>query len=325
VEEKYGSSRRQERRERRSAEDREAEERRMEEWMQAPALMGGLRGQHRGSKLPTPEFNGTTDVTKFRRNFEEVARLSGWDDGEMALRLKLTLKGTASDYVQGETYQEIIHSLISRFEMTAEEARRALKALKLKSGQDVHGFADQVMKLVKLSEPGLGVGDIDDRATREFIDAIGDKHLTREFRMMGAIDFNDAVRRVQQYNSDMKSSSIRRFESEESIRQEERINAMEKVLIELAKGQQEEAAMAVREAAVLTAVERVTEALKKLAEAKPSVERPGEGYRPRPRIVCYLCGVAGYVSTACQRGNPAAQWKGQQKQRFGPGKALELQ
>jgi molybdopterin-binding protein len=143
----------------------------------------GPGGPPRASKLPTPEFDGKTDVTKFRRNFEEVARLSGWDGAETALRLKLALKGTASDYVQGETYNQLMHSLISRFEMTEEEARRALKALKLKSGQEVYAFADQVQKLVRLSEPGLNDREIDARATREFIDALSDKHLTREFRL----------------------------------------------------------------------------------------------------------------------------------------------
>ena len=82
---------REERRERRQAEERQAEERRMEEErvQAAPDLMRGrLGGQLRGSKLPTPEFDGKTDVTKFRRNFEEVARLSGWNEREMALRLQ---------------------------------------------------------------------------------------------------------------------------------------------------------------------------------------------------------------------------------------------
>ena len=124
----------------------------------------------------------------------------------------------------------------------------------------------------------------------------------------------------------MKSSSIRRFESEESVRQEERISAIEKLLIELAKGQHEkEAEMAVREAAVLKTLERVEEAIKKLSEAKPFVEKLGEGNRPRPNVVCYICGTAGHISAACRRGYAPAQWKGQKRPRIGPGKALGLQ
>jgi hypothetical protein len=119
------------RRERRQAEERRQDE---ERGQAAPDLMQGLGGNPTASKLPTPEFDGKTDITKFRRNFEEVAQLSGWTGGETALRLRLALRGMASDYVQGETYNELIHSLVGRFEMTTEEARRALKALKLRSG-----------------------------------------------------------------------------------------------------------------------------------------------------------------------------------------------
>jgi Sec-independent protein translocase protein TatA len=71
------------------------------------------------------------------------------------------------------------------------------------------------------------------------VDAIGDKLLTREFRLRAADGFADAVRRVQQYTSDMKNSAIRRLESEEVVNQENRMCAIEKMLQELADGQEE--------------------------------------------------------------------------------------
>jgi molybdopterin-binding protein len=255
----------------------------------------------RASRLPTPEFDGKTDVTRFRRTFEEVAEASEWDPAERALRLKLALRGTAADYVQGETYDELMLSLVNRFEMTAEEARRALKALRLKSGQDVYAFADEVMKLVRLSEPRLGAVALDHRATREFVDAIGDKHLTREFRFLEADNFADAVRRVQQFNSDMKNSTIRRLDSEEAVSQEKRMCAMEKILQELASGQNElKAEQVARETVLVKNIGEVfRETLRKHVEAKTPTKRPP--------VNCYNSGVVGHHLKFYKEGRPANQ------------------
>ena len=68
-----------------------------------------------------------------------------------------------------------------------------------------------VMKLVKMADPELEGEQLDDRATAELVDAIGDRFLTREFRLQGPINFADAIRRIQQYNADMKVNRIARF------------------------------------------------------------------------------------------------------------------
>lgn len=172
--------------------------------------LGGRRDVPRETKAP--DYDGTTDVMRFLRTFHEVAELNQWPDEVSALKLKLALKGTAADHLQGETYEEMIESLRNRFEMTPEEARRALKRQKMAPGQDVHVHADRIMKLVRLAEPALDDEQRDDRATQELVDSIGDRHLVREFRLQGAINFADAVRRIQQYNTDMKTTAMRRME-----------------------------------------------------------------------------------------------------------------
>ena len=54
------------------------------------------------------------------------------------------------------------------------------------------------MKLIRLSTLTIGMAARDERATQELLEAIGDKHMTRQFRLQGPIDFNDALTRVQQ-------------------------------------------------------------------------------------------------------------------------------
>ena len=62
-----------------------------------------------------------------------------------------------------------------------------------------------------MADPELEGEQLDDRATAELVDAIGDRFLTREFRLQGSINFADAIRRIQQYNADMKVNRIARF------------------------------------------------------------------------------------------------------------------
>ena len=177
------------------------------QWIEG--LLEALNGRRK--PIPAPKFDGTSDVRKFLQTFTEVAELNQWGEEERNLHLKLALQGTASECVQGDTADEIAQSLLTRFQLSQEEARRELRHLKLKQGQDIHKFGNMVMKLVKMADPELEGEQLDDRATAELVDAIGDRFLTREFRLQGPINFADAIRRIQQYNADMKVNRVARF------------------------------------------------------------------------------------------------------------------
>jgi hypothetical protein len=156
----------------------------------------------------------------------------------------------------------------------------------------------------------LGAASLDTRATREFVDAIGDKHLTREFRLQEADNFADAVRRVQQYNSDMRNSTIRRLDSEEAVKQEERLCTMEKVMQKLGNGQNElRAEQATREAVLLKSMKEVLEGiLKEQTDSKPPIDNTyRESYGSRP-FYCFSCGLPGHTARFCKRTKPASQF-----------------
>ena len=162
----------------------------------------------RRKPISAPTYDGMTDVRKFLQTFGEVAQQNAWDDDERTLHLKLALKGPAADCAHGDTAEEIAESLLTRYELTREEARRELRNLRLRAGQDIHLFGNLVMKLVRIAEPELEGDQLDDRATAELVDAIGERMLTREFRLRAPVNFADAIRRISQYNSDMRTARV---------------------------------------------------------------------------------------------------------------------
>ena len=90
-------------------------------WVQA--LVQELRRRRR--PLAAPSFDGTSDVRKFLETFNQI-------DLEKALYFKLALRGTTADCTHGETFEEMAESLLTRFELSKEEARKELKNLKLR-------------------------------------------------------------------------------------------------------------------------------------------------------------------------------------------------
>ena len=269
------------------------------EWLDAQ--INGLQGRRK--PISPPSYDGSTDVRKFLQTFGEVCETNGWDEDERALQLKLTLQGTALDCLQGDNIEGMVESLLNRFQLTREEARRELRNLKLSAGQDIHQFAAQVIKLVRMAEPELDVEQLDERATDELIDAIGDKLLTREFRLQGPINFADAVRRIQQYYSDMRVSKLNRFGV--TGEDEDRVTALEKRMDKL-------------EADVKQGFQKLDgdntdlkETVNKMAnDLAELVSKQGNATQKVPPTR-YLCKKVGHVARECRAGSrPSGTWGG---------------
>ena len=259
------------------------------EWLDE--LINGMNNRRKPVSCPT--FDGTTDVRKFLQMFAEVARANQWDEEDRTLHLKLALKGTAAECAQGETAEEVAEYLVNRFQLTREEARRELRNLKLRAGQDIHLFGNMVMKLVRMAEPDLEHEQLDERACAELIDAIGDRLLTREFRLQGPINFADALRRIQQYNSDMRVSKLHRLGVEQecenqSVEMENRVRKLEDDVKGLTEG-----------------VDKLQKGIKESVQANETklgeiLAKMDLGTQ-RSRPVCYNCNTPGHVARECRR------------------------
>ena len=270
-----------------------------------------LQGNVRRKPIPAPKFDGTSDVRKFLQTFAEVAEQNQWDDQERTLHLKLALQGTAAECVQGDTADELAESLVTRFQLSREEARRELRGLKLRSGQDIHKFGNLVMKLVKMAEPDLDGEQLDDKATTELVDAIGDRFLTREFRLQGPINFADAIRRIQQYNADMKVSKIHRLEMEEDGEEKMKLletklagqtKQMESLQSSLNGMQKSLEALLLRDSSATQITgQRCGICNRQNHQTKDCWERGVDARRNRKPLTCFICGKPDHLARRCPR------------------------
>lgn len=292
------------------------------------ALLDGLQNHenrrpdnNRGGNVKAPTYDGTTDVRKFLQTFNEVANHHDWTREQRALRMKLSLKSTAADCVQGDDYESMAESLLHRFECSMEQARSQLRSLKLRPGDDIHQFGNLVMKLVKVADPDLEDEALDDRATAELVDAIGDKTLTREFRLVRAVNFADAIRRIQQYQNDLGSSKLRRVETDQP--EDDGLKKLEFMMKEMmttltdAIGKVEE--KQTRQQNELDDLRKTQATTRNVRDSRPqSNYRNNNNYQPRPnyntppqrhsnnqlrnqQMTCFNCQRPGHLSRECRQ------------------------
>ena len=135
------------------------------------------------ANLKPPKFTGREDAREFLETFDTVRVANGWDNATAVLRLKLSLEGAAKAGVAGNTYQQVRESLLKKYELTQDEARSALRTLRLRSGDSVHELGENVQRLVTLAHPNLYGDQRTEEAILYMVDAVGDRYLKHEFRL----------------------------------------------------------------------------------------------------------------------------------------------
>ena len=90
--------------------------------------------------------------------FDSIKKNIRWTDQEATLNLRLALEDSVAERerVQGLTYEDMKKSLRTGYKLSVYEARQELRRMKLRKGENIHWYADHIMKMVKRGYPELG-------------------------------------------------------------------------------------------------------------------------------------------------------------------------
>lgn len=176
-------------------------------------LTEALRQTAGRSTVKAPYFDGKSDVRQFIDTFSEVKALNRWGDREAKLQLRMAVPYNVAESLTGDNCEEMLDSLLNRFALSSEEARRELRASRPRRGENIYDYGNHVLKMVKLAYPQLNEEQHKDTAIAELLDSIGDWVLRREFRQQPPVDYPDALRRIHEYNADRGRSESRSIRS----------------------------------------------------------------------------------------------------------------
>lgn len=205
----------------------------MEKQVQAQLQVADTARQDRRLMQPAI-FDGSSDVRQYLEDFDALVQHNRWNDNEATLQLRLALRGHAKDSASGDTYQELKESLLTRFEPTEEEARRELRHLTLRTGENIYTFGDHLQRMISLAYPNLDRAQQQEMAINELIEAIGDRTLGREFTLVRPQNFREALQRAHEFNQYMKGSRRSQIKTV-SIEEPEEINKLKQTVSSLDK------------------------------------------------------------------------------------------
>lgn len=281
-------------------------------------LARALRQPNRREVKP-PTYDGKSDVRKFLDLFQNVVDVNRWNDDTAALNFQLALTGTARECLHGNTYDELRESLQHRYQTTQEEARRELRNLRWRTGEDVFQFGDHVKKLVRLAHPDMDDEQRNQLVVAELVEAAGDKMLRREFRLQPTDDVAEAMTRIKDYHSDMgkdRKVTLRPLAAEEMAEDEKELV---KLVKRLSKVETDTTLLSTEMKDLKEKLlSQQSQILKKLEErtTQPRWQSDRNG-RPRSKE-CYNCGGNGHFARDCpsqkkQTSKPTAEKSGNDK------------
>lgn len=251
-----------------------------------------LRPRH---QVKPRKFDGKRDVRKFLTTFEEARDVNNWNAQQTAIELKLALDDRVSESVQGQTYAELREFLLNRYELTEDDAYTELKSLRLRKGDNIFEYGDRLLKLIRVTNPGLNAHQQEVIAIRELRESVGDWRLKHDWRSTPPENFAEALRKVQQFNSDKgERTSIHKITA--LTDDESEVTKVETDVVKL------KADMAALKTEVTDMQKLVTASQKEIMTAigqigqQPAAAQPGPSRESRS---CYHCNKVGHLARDC--------------------------
>ena len=241
----------------------------------------------------TSKFDGRQDVRKFLDTFEAVCVANEWNDEQAVLQLRLALEGRIAETLQGVTFEEVRNFLLQRYHLTEDQARRELKSISLKRGENIYDYGDRVLCLVKLAHPHLPVVVQEDMAVKDLLDSVGDWYLRREFRTAPPESFTDGLQRIHEYNCDREEKVSLRYVDTGFEQDQKRDTEVKQLQAEVSSLKLK---MSTLETEVSKGHQTILASLKQLKSSM--APRPAT---PSLRGPCFYCNKPGHQKKDCRK------------------------
>ena len=160
------------------------------------------------------EFDGTTDWTEYRKQFQVIARLNGWSRSEKALHLVSSLSGAALSVIydlseaQLDDWDEIVSRLEAKYNAVGREAafQTQLRNSRRAPNQAPQEWAAEVSKLVYKAYPNLTGPARDEIVKENFLRGLPEGQMRLATEVSRPKTVEDAVNYVVCYESALSRS-----------------------------------------------------------------------------------------------------------------------
>lgn len=150
-------------------------------------------------RFKLPEYSGDSDVECFIDTFLGMMEVSQWQPQVALLHLRSCLKGEARDSAAGQNVVQALHSLRSRFGLTASQARDRLAMLRHDGKQSLHALGVEVERLVGVAYQTMPPEHQTILAVEAFKRALDNKALQRHLLAVPASTIPQLVVAAEAY------------------------------------------------------------------------------------------------------------------------------
>lgn len=232
-------------------------------------------------------YDGTTSWTDYMTHFEMASRLNKWGEDVKAMKLAVSLKGTARSVLsdlnteQLRNYEALLEALGSRFEpkTQCEMFRAQMNARTRKNNESLPQLAQDIKRIVRMAYPTAPSEVKESLAYKCFRDALNDRDMEWAVCQGSAENIDEALNLALKYEA-FRVGRDRRTSQKHSVRAMEETDPESKPEIRN---------------------DRADAILNRIAQLEEQVHINPSMNNYRSSRSCYYCNKPGHIKRDCRK------------------------